>query len=817
MRRIAVVTSWFGAELRGGAERQARELSLRLAARGHSVEVLTTCARSPQDDWSHNYYPEGIANENGLIVRRFRVDARDAAAFDRANVALLAVSENDLKVGVSPVANETARAFVEHNINSSTLINFLRAEGTRFDALIFLPYLYGTTLGGVTAAPARALLQPCLHAEAYAFLPAIAETFRRARRLLFNSEGERELALRLYGPGTHTRSRVVGEGVEFTPRDAETINESRNDGEARAHNEASTSDEALTNDVLTRELQGARFVLYLGRRDETKNVPLLVRAFRRFKIERPASQLSLVLAGDGLESFDARDAGIFDLGVVAEEVKAALLCAARALFQPSRRESFSRVIFESWLAARPVAANAECAPTATAVESAGGGWLAASEDEWARAFATVDDAGDQELNELGLRGQTFAHAHADWERVVECYEKIFDELDEEDGALSREGQLSREVSARVTAPSPRVVHQLITDAVYGDAITNHALSIRDRLRSSGLKARVHALRCEDSLRGQVELFDASHLAPSDALIYHHSIGSGITAAAVAHAGAKCLVYHNITPAEYFARDRPGFAWLLEMGRAALPRLARHFPVSVGDSAYNAAELAACGFASPGVLPILVDPDRWNVAPDEDLMRELHDGATNLLFVGRFAPNKRQDALVQIFSEYVKLDAHARLIIAGEGRDADPYFRRVKHLIERLGLARRVRVTARVTDAALLAYYRTAHLYLSPSEHEGFGVPLVEAMWFDVPVLARRGTAVNETLADAGALYDEQASPTEIAQLAHRLARTDAELRRRVVAAERTRREAFTPAALRPVIDDLLRRMTEASAPRAAVA
>lgn len=792
MRRIALVTPWFGARPGGGAERQARELSLRLRARGHAVEVLTTCALSPQDDWSQDHYAPGVETQGDLIVRRFRVDARAARAFDEANAALLSIPDSDLKVGVSPVADEAARAFVKHNINSSALVEFLRHERETFDAMIFLPYLYGTTLGGVAAAARRALLQPCLHEEAYAYLPAVADAFRRARRLLFNSEGERALALRLYGPGTHARSRTVGEGVEFSPRDARRSDRSNND-------------EPVADDALPLELRDVRFVLYLGRRDATKNVDLLLRAFRRFKSDFPSSDLRLVLAGDGRESFDAQGAGIFDLGVVSEEMKSALLSSARSLFQPSRRESFSRVLMEAWLSARPVAAHRECAATASAVESARGGWIAATEAEWARTFAAVDDATGEELDEMGARGRAYAREHADWERVIDRYEVVFNELDEDDN--------------RLIAPRSalRAVHQLLPDAASGDAITNHALSIRERLRRAGFASRIFAKRREESLQGEVELIDGTSVVPFDDLIYHHSIGSDATALAIAHAGAKCLVYHNVTPAEFFAPYRPGFAWLLETGRASLSRLAQHFPCSVGDSAFNASELEAAGFCAPGVLPVIIDPERWNIAADEQLMRDLQDGATNLLFVGRFAPNKRQDALVEIFAEYRKLDPHSRLIIAGEGHHSDPFFRRVVRRIEQLGLARRVRVTGRVSDAALLAYYRTAHLYLSPSEHEGFGVPLVEAMWFDVPVVARHGTAVTETIGDAGLLYEPDATAAEIARLAHGLARADESLRRRIIAAQRLRREAFTPAALSHVIDALVRRMEESCAPRVAIA
>jgi glycosyltransferase involved in cell wall biosynthesis len=785
--RLAVVTPWFGATLRGGAEQQSRQIALRLAARGHDVEVITTCARSFADDWSVNYHEPGVEADGAINVRRFHVDVRDARRFDEANARLLAVRAEDLKPGVSPVAAEDARAFVDHNINSAALVAHLREERESFRAFLFIPYLYGTTLRGLPSVAARACLQPCLHDEAYARLPAVAEIFRGARRILFNSEGERETALKLFGPGIHTRSRLVGEGVEFAQ-----------------------TEETRIDDALPTELRGSRFVLYLGRRDATKNVDLLLRSFRRFRRMFDSADLKLVLAGAGPESFHAPGEGVHDLGVVSEAIKIALLRASRALFQPSRNESFSRALMESWLAGRPAAAHRDCPATAVAVERARGGWLAASEDEWARTFNVVASAPDESLRELGARGRAYAREHADWEKVIDRYEEVLAELD---AGATPERTARRE--------GLRAVHQLLPDAVTGDAITNHALSIRDHLRASGFASDIFAKRVEAEVAHEARPFnnseDDSQIDAGAGLIYHHSIGSEVTAAAVAHAGAKCLVYHNVTPAEFFTPHRPGFAWLLEAGRASLRRLARHFPCSVGDSAFNAAELAAAGFDAPGVLPIIVGPDKWNIEADESLMRDLQDGRTNLLFVGRSAPNKRQDALVEIFAEYLKLDPAARLILAGEARASDPYSRELTREIERRGLTRSVIVTGKITDAALLAYYRTAHLYLSASEHEGFGVPLVEAMWFDVPVLARRGTAVTETLGGAGALYDAGENFATVARLAHALARGDEDSRRRVVAAQRVRREAFTPAALRPVLDRLVRRMESAHTQRAEVA
>ncbi|HZG53694.1 MAG TPA: glycosyltransferase, partial [Pyrinomonadaceae bacterium] len=206
------------------------------------------------------------------------------------------------------------------------------------------------------------------------------------------------------------------------------------------------------------------------------------------------------------------------------------------------------------------------------------------------------------------------------------------------------------------------------------------------------------------------------------------------------------------------------------------------------------------------------PAKWNIRADDSLMRSLQDGRVNLLFVGRVAPNKRQDELVEAFAHYRTLDADSRLIIAGEGRASDPYYARLLGVVKAHGLAEHVVVTGQITDAELLAYYRTAHLYWSLSEHEGFGVPLVEAMWFDVPVLAYSNTATPETLGAAGVTFDSKADLRAVASLAKLLTRDD-DLRRRAIAAGRLRREAFTPASVHLILDDLIARMERSTAGR----
>ncbi|HEY9403054.1 MAG TPA: glycosyltransferase [Pyrinomonadaceae bacterium] len=809
MKPLAIVIPWFGAELKGGAEQQSFQIATRLAARAREVEVLTTCCRSFQDDWATNHLPPGLVREHGIGVRRFPVGARDAQAFDRVNAKLLALTPERLRFGVSPVSEADAETFTDENINSPALLEHLRAHADDYCAFLFIPYMFAPATRGLPLVAERAFLQPCLHDEPAAYLPAVEELFRRARLVLFNSDGERELAARLYGAAVFARGLVVGEGIERIVATPEQL--------------------AAALPAELREDDGAPFVLYLGRRDEVKNTGLLVRAFRRFREQSAASTLKLVLAGAGAHSYDERERGIFDLGLVGEETKASLLVACRALFQPSRNESFSRALMEAWsYGARPVAAHRECLATAIAVARADGGWLAASEEEWAELFSRVASAPDAELDAAGARGRAYAAEHADWDRVIARYEQLFNSLDDTPhgaGIIGAEhvvparvfdfapGGFAQPGGQRQAPPAQAAgsVHQLLPDIVYGDAISNQAINIRDYLRGRGYASEIFVKRREERMKGEAQLFDPALVSPADALLYHHSIGSELTAFAVEHERAKCLVYHNVTPAEYYAPYRPGFAWMLAEGRAHLPRLAAHFPVSVGDSAFNAAELAACGFESPGVLPIICDPSKWNLRADPALMDSLQDGRINLLFVGRIAPNKKQDELLEAFAHYRRLDPHSRLVIAGEGRPSDPYYMRLVRSITARNMGDHVILTGQITDAELLAYYRTAHLYWSLSEHEGFGVPLVEAMWFDVPVVAYRSAAVPETLGEAGLVFDGKDDLRAAARLAKLITRDDDALRRRIIAAGRARREAFTRASVHSILDELLARVRSSAA------
>ncbi|MBV6623527.1 MAG: glycosyltransferase [Rivularia sp. (in: Bacteria)] len=755
MKPLAIVTPWFGKNLKGGAEQQAWQVATRLAKRGHNVEVLTTCCRSFQDDWSINHLKAGVSKEQELRIRRFKVDKRDRACFDAVNSSILGLPHSALKPGVNPISLENSGIFCSENINSSELINYLKKHQYHYQAFLFLPYLYGVILNGLDIVANRAFLQPCLHDEAYAYLPQVEKIFHAAKGLLFISEGEAQLAKNLYGPGIINKSIVAGAGIEVSQNN--------------------NSDIVKIKDF---QVNQERFVLCLGRRDSTKNTDLLIKAYIRFKQDYPKSNLKLIIAGPGNPAFLKPFDGLIDLGLVTEPEKEALLSNCLALFQPSQNESYSRVIMEAWFYRKPAAAHGNCLATAMAVESAKGGWLAHTEIEWTKLFATVDKAEKTLLNSYGDNGRCYAEEKAVWEKVIQRYQTAL--------GISSPPELA---AVKLNLGKLKEIHQLLPNLAYGDAISNHALAIRDYLRKCGYKSDIYVRYLDERIANQAKIFNRKAINDKAGLIYHHSIGSELTEYAISHSAPKCLIYHNITPAKFFEPYRPEFAKILEKGRTEFKQLAKYFSLSVGDSAYNAKELSENGFSQPGVLPIIVDPSKWDISADIELMHKLQDGKINLLFVGRLAPNKRQDDLLKAFAEYLTMDCNVRLVLIGYGEKNDPYYCYLINLIEKLGIADFVLLPGQVNDAQLLAYYRTAHLFWSMSEHEGFCVPLVEAMWFDIPILAYKSSAVPETLGEAGLMFNSKDNVVEIAALA-KLMIHDKSIASKVINAQRLRRNYF---------------------------
>jgi glycosyltransferase involved in cell wall biosynthesis len=249
------------------------------------------------------------------------------------------------------------------------------------------------------------------------------------------------------------------------------------------------------------------------------------------------------------------------------------------------------------------------------------------------------------------------------------------------------------------------------------------------------------------------------------------------------------------------------------GRRQLADIATEVRCALADSAFNESELHALGCTHTAVAPILLDFADYETAPDPTLLAERRrarqGGGTDWLAVGRIAPNKCQHDIVLAFAAFRKLhDPRARLTVIG-GQSAGEYWRALHRLTAALGIADAVTFTDVVSHAELLACYRSADVLLCLSEHEGFNVPVVEAMYFGIPVVAYAATAVPDTVADAGILLTDK-DPVVVAGAVERL-RSDASLRELIVDAGHQRAEHFSIAHTGPLlIESLTRLMKETS-------
>jgi len=227
------------------------------------------------------------------------------------------------------------------------------------------------------------------------------------------------------------------------------------------------------------------------------------------------------------------------------------------------------------------------------------------------------------------------------------------------------------------------------------------------------------------------------------------------------------------------------------GKVAAQVLSPAIDLAIGVSAYNQRELDAAGYARTANVPILIDWRRYEQTPDDGVQARWAGIRPVLLFVGRVSPHKRQDDLIRMLAYYrACIDPNARLVLVGGYADQAPYHARLAALVDALHLTPAVTFAGAVTTAELVAYYRSASAFVSLSEHEGFGVPLLEAMRFDVPVVAYGAAAVGETVNGAGVLLETR----DLAQAAEAvgLVLERPELRERLVAAGRRRLEAFDP-------------------------
>jgi glycosyltransferase involved in cell wall biosynthesis len=334
------------------------------------------------------------------------------------------------------------------------------------------------------------------------------------------------------------------------------------------------------------------------------------------------------------------------------------------------------------------------------------------------------------------------------------------------------------------AGRPVAVHQFVPTLNPHDATGSHTIMVRDVLRRAGWRSDIFAEAIHDDLAAEAykHWMYPEHAAKGDVALYQFTTSSAVAAYLLERDLPLILDSHNFTGPELFAGWEPHNVERASRAAEELARLAPRARLGLADSSYNARGLGRAGCRRTAVIPVFADYDRVTGAPDPRVAAELaalkEGGGADLVFVGRIVPSKAQHELVKVLWAYRRLyDPEARLHLLG-GTSSYAYSKSLRDFADDLGLAAAVRLAGEVSDAALSAYFGAADVFVSLSRHEGFGVPLVEAMSAGVPIVTRDAGAVTETV-DGAALVLDSLEPSYVAAAVRRVC-TDERLRRALV-------------------------------------
>lgn len=389
--RLGFVTPWYGDNIPGGAEAELRGIVKHLKDKAE-VEVLTTCVEKFGSDWNKNFHKEGLTEEGGIAVRRFKVRKRDAKAFDDVNYKLM----KGLRL-----TDDEAQVFVDEMVNSDDLYAYMAEHKDEYDLFVYIPYMFGTTYNGIKVCPEKSVLIPCLHDESYIYMKPFKDVFPSLAGMIFLSDPEKELAERVYDLSS-VDDRTLGAGV---------------------NTEFESSAERFREKFGIKD----KFILYAGRKDSGKGVDVLIKYFAQYK-RRHETDLKLVLIGGGSIDIPKSVVGdVIDLGFVDAQDKYDAYAAATLFCQPSFYESFSIVIMESWLAKRPVIVNGKCEVTKNfASKSNGGLWF----ENYPEFEETVNYIMEHEgiADTMGANGRQFVLENFAWDVITKKYLDFFEGL-----------------------------------------------------------------------------------------------------------------------------------------------------------------------------------------------------------------------------------------------------------------------------------------------------------------------------------------------------------------------------------------------------
>lgn len=318
--------------------------------------------------------------------------------------------------------------------------------------------------------------------------------------------------------------------------------------------------------------------------------------------------------------------------------------------------------------------------------------------------------------------------------------------------------------------------QVLPSLAFGDAIGNHVLALKELFRNMGYDTEIYAEAIDQRLPENTayQIQKLPKLDKTDILLYHLSTGTRLNELIACIECRKIVQYHNITPPYFFGGYNLRAKRNAEWGLSGASYLADKVELIWAVSEFNKSDLRTMGYQQEiDVLPILIPFEDYEKRPSEKIMELYNDEAVNLLFTGRIAPNKKQEDVIKAFFYYKNyINPNSRLFLVGNYIGLERYYEKLQEYVQVLNLTD-VYFTGHIPFDEILAYYRIANGFVCMSEHEGFCVPLVEAMYFGIPILAYASSAIPETLKTAGILVKEK-EPKLIAEWIDRIV-TDAAL------------------------------------------
>lgn len=346
------------------------------------------------------------------------------------------------------------------------------------------------------------------------------------------------------------------------------------------------------------------------------------------------------------------------------------------------------------------------------------------------------------------------------------------------------------------------IAQLLPTLSYGDAVGNDTRAIKELLIELGYETQIYAENIDSRLpKGTAEFIaKMPKLGNNDVIIYHGSTGTDLNEKLPKCGGRKLMIYHNVTPPHFFELYSQDAKDLTEYGLSGIRGLAKKLEYCIADSEFNKQDLLRMGYTCPiDVCPILIPFSDYEKRPSEKILEQYKgDGYTNLLFVGRIAPNKCQEDVLRAFCCYQKCyNTKSRLVLAGSWDGMESYYNRLYAYAQMLGIADHVIFTGHIKFDEILAWYHLADVFVCMSEHEGFCVPLVEAMFFNIPIVAYSSTAIPDTLGGSGVLLETK-EPDKAAWEIYRLV-VDRQKRENVLRVQRKRLQDFSHDSVRKIL------------------